>query len=163
MKIKDDFVPLKYNGLGDKYKINSQGVVMSLNGGRYPILLEPFVYKNGEIAYRFIKGTKFLKIRLSFLFRRIFQKEISTQQIAFLRSQEYKILRERWNKSKKNSLHPQIQIETIYRRRCHDCGKPTNNYRCEECWRKIRGYLGEEKTGEEWLHQAKLNIPWRED
>ena len=23
-------------------------------------------------------------------------------------------------------------------RRCHDCGKPTNNYRCEECWQKIR-------------------------
>ena len=24
-------------------------------------------------------------------------------------------------------------------RRCHDCGKPTNNYRCEECWAKLRG------------------------
>jgi len=23
-------------------------------------------------------------------------------------------------------------------RRCHDCGKPTFNYRCEECWRKLR-------------------------
>lgn len=24
-------------------------------------------------------------------------------------------------------------------RRCHDCRKPTNNYRCSECWAKIRG------------------------
>lgn len=24
------------------------------------------------------------------------------------------------------------------RRKCHDCGKPTNDYRCPECWRKIR-------------------------
>ena len=23
-------------------------------------------------------------------------------------------------------------------RKCHDCGKPTNNYRCQECWNKIR-------------------------
>jgi hypothetical protein len=23
-------------------------------------------------------------------------------------------------------------------RRCHDCGKPCNNYRCEKCWAKIR-------------------------
>jgi hypothetical protein len=25
-----------------------------------------------------------------------------------------------------------------YKRRCHDCGRPTNNYRCRECWRQIR-------------------------
>lgn len=25
-----------------------------------------------------------------------------------------------------------------YKRRCHDCGKPCNNYRCEKCWAKIR-------------------------
>lgn len=24
-------------------------------------------------------------------------------------------------------------------RRCHDCGKPSNDYRCAECWEKIRG------------------------
>ncbi|WP_297668962.1 hypothetical protein [uncultured Desulfovibrio sp.] len=24
-------------------------------------------------------------------------------------------------------------------RRCHDCGKPTNNYRCAACWQKLRG------------------------
>lgn len=23
-------------------------------------------------------------------------------------------------------------------RRCHDCGRPTNNYRCASCWRKLR-------------------------
>lgn len=23
-------------------------------------------------------------------------------------------------------------------RRCHDCGRPTNNYRCVSCWRKLR-------------------------
>ena len=25
-------------------------------------------------------------------------------------------------------------------RRCHDCGRPTVNYRCEACWRKQRGH-----------------------
>ena len=27
-------------------------------------------------------------------------------------------------------------------RRCHDCGKPTDNYRCEKCWYKLRSKLG---------------------
>ncbi len=26
------------------------------------------------------------------------------------------------------------------KRRCHDCGRPTNNYRCEYCWNKKRGF-----------------------
>lgn len=25
-------------------------------------------------------------------------------------------------------------------RACHDCGKPTDQYRCEACWRKLRGF-----------------------
>lgn len=25
-------------------------------------------------------------------------------------------------------------------RACHDCGRPTHQYRCEACWRKLRGY-----------------------
>lgn len=28
------------------------------------------------------------------------------------------------------------------KRKCHDCGKPTNNYRCEKCWEKIREASG---------------------
>lgn len=24
-------------------------------------------------------------------------------------------------------------------RRCHDCGKPTTDYRCSDCWAKLRG------------------------
>jgi len=27
-------------------------------------------------------------------------------------------------------------------RRCHDCGKPTPDYRCPACWRKLRKRLG---------------------
>ncbi len=26
------------------------------------------------------------------------------------------------------------------KRKCHNCGKPCTNYRCEDCWRKIRGF-----------------------
>ena len=26
----------------------------------------------------------------------------------------------------------------LYSRKCHDCGKPTNDYRCPKCWQKIR-------------------------
>ena len=27
-------------------------------------------------------------------------------------------------------------------RKCHDCGKPTPDYRCPACWRKLRRKLG---------------------
>ena len=39
--------------------------------------------------------------------------------------------------------------KTGYKRKCHDCGKPTNAYRCPECWAKIRrngGYASPESA-----------------
>ncbi len=32
-------------------------------------------------------------------------------------------------------------------RRCHDCGRPTPDYRCRSCWQKKRGYA---QDGVEW-------------
>lgn len=32
-------------------------------------------------------------------------------------------------------------------RRCHDCGRPTPDYRCAECWRKIRGSVWDDDGG----------------
>lgn len=31
--------------------------------------------------------------------------------------------------------------EEVFHRKCHDCGKPTNNYRCNECWLKKQGKI----------------------
>lgn len=33
---------------------------------------------------------------------------------------------------------PRIRGMENKTRFCHDCGKPTNNYRCDECWEKFR-------------------------
>lgn len=33
-----------------------------------------------------------------------------------------------------------------YHRTCHDCGKPTNDFRCLECWEKLRSKLGIPKS-----------------
>ena len=40
-----------------------------------------------------------------------------------------------------------------YTRKCHDCGRPTNNYRCDKCWAKLRkkGEYAEE-TGMDTYH-----------
>lgn len=35
---------------------------------------------------------------------------------------------------------------TEYKRKCHTCGKPTNNYRCAECWRKLQGFAPQTKS-----------------
>lgn len=30
----------------------------------------------------------------------------------------------------------------VYMRRCHDCGRPTTDYRCPKCWSKLRSRGG---------------------
>lgn len=35
-----------------------------------------------------------------------------------------------------------------YMRRCHDCGRPTTDYRCPRCWARLRRAVGCSPTGE---------------
>lgn len=35
-------------------------------------------------------------------------------------------------------------------RTCHDCGAPTNNYRCADCWAKIQHGLNSDVASEEY-------------
>ena len=35
-----------------------------------------------------------------------------------------------------------------YTRRCHDCGRPTTDYRCPRCWAHLRRTGGYSPTGE---------------
>lgn len=37
---------------------------------------------------------------------------------------------------------PRLPKQKDHLRRCHDCGKPTPDYRCPACWRKLRKRLG---------------------
>jgi len=166
-KIKNDFVPLKVKGYGNTYRINSQGVVVSYVYHR-PHVIQPTVLKNKEIVYKLVRYKSSISYkkesrRLKFLYKKTFGKEISEKDIEFLKSEEFKKLRLEWNeKHKKKKKQKTINsLPKKYTRRCHDCGRPTNNYRCDNCWAKIRGttYLGEELTGEDWLYQAELSLP----
>lgn len=45
-------------------------------------------------------------------------------------------------KAVKESLKPVPRTRAhngVYKRKCHDCGRPTHNYRCGACWYAIRG------------------------
>lgn len=37
---------------------------------------------------------------------------------------------------------PRLPKQKDHLRKCHDCGKPTPDYRCPACWRKLRKRLG---------------------
>ena len=37
---------------------------------------------------------------------------------------------------------------TAAKRHCHDCGKPTTNYRCEACWERLRKKHGVPADGD---------------
>lgn len=40
-------------------------------------------------------------------------------------------------------------LEKKQGRCCHDCGRPTRDYRCPACWRKLRGFSAEEAAAHE--------------
>ncbi len=46
-------------------------------------------------------------------------------------------------RGRRNALRAQEKAADVAapggKRRCHDCGRPTFNYRCEKCWAKLRG------------------------
>lgn len=39
---------------------------------------------------------------------------------------------------KNRLLKPYRPDARKFKRKCHDCGKPCNDYRCPECWAKLR-------------------------
>ena len=42
------------------------------------------------------------------------------------------------HRSKDKFYHYMSKPEELATRRCHDCGKPCVDYRCPECWAKLR-------------------------
>ncbi len=42
------------------------------------------------------------------------------------------------------ALQEAPQVKAKRRRRCTTCGAPTTNYRCEDCWRRLRGFSCED-------------------
>lgn len=49
---------------------------------------------------------------------------------------------------RKQDLEAMQRCREGVKRRCHDCGKPTSNYRCEDCWQKLRVKHGLNQSGE---------------
>jgi len=43
------------------------------------------------------------------------------------------------------------------KRRCHDCGMPTHNYRCPACWEKVRGFA---YAGESARDEYSVDLRW---
>lgn len=41
-------------------------------------------------------------------------------------------------KEKHSCIKENLEFHRKRMRKCHDCSKPTFNFRCEECWREIR-------------------------
>lgn len=49
-----------------------------------------------------------------------------------------KALRIGLTKSRAEEPEPEPEIPTPKKRRCHDCGRPTTDFRCARCWAKLR-------------------------
>ena len=44
--------------------------------------------------------------------------------------------------SLRGGAKPRLPKQKDHMRKCHDCGRPTPDYRCPACWRKLRKRLG---------------------
>lgn len=123
-KIKDDWKKIE----GTFYCMNSQGILIN-NKGK---MLKP--YKNDTGVYYYIYTTKKKKcyIYVKDVYKQLFGKDKKFDSKWYLWALKiYQIL----TPKSKNPYH----MPKIYKRRCHDCGRPTNNYRCKACWERIRG------------------------
>lgn len=48
--------------------------------------------------------------------------------------------------SRSNNVNKRQRVprkHSVYQRLCHDCGKPTTDFRCQKCWLKLRGEAAE--------------------
>lgn len=82
-------------------------------------------------------------------FRRIgdeLKKRADTVQ-HYIRAHSELFPEERERKDSLPGKAPYIQI-TRYMRRCHDCGRPTTDYRCPRCWARLRSRGGYAPMGD---------------
>lgn len=66
----------------------------------------------------------------------------------------------------REALREGASLRQTAKRQCTDCGKPTTQYRCEKCWRKLRGF-GFEASGDgseaEARQRRKKPVPLKPD
>jgi len=83
------------------------------------------------------------KVYLETLYKELYGKEKTfdlswyKNAISFVKKEKAKKIKQR--RKKTSQKQKKTQKTSPYLRCCHDCGKPTTNYRCDECWAKIRG------------------------
>ena len=127
--IKDDWKKLPLEG----YWMNSQGLLFSQQSQGRKQLLLPYLRSGAQEAfYYFYVGFKKKNPRRQIFVKDLF-KQIWGEERSFNKSWYA------WARGVINSAKMALtNKDTSFRRKCHDCGKPTNNYRCRECWQRIR-------------------------
>ena len=131
--------------VNERLEMNKSGIVrikenMGTYSGKY---LLPII-RNGAPEIPYYKTTKNHAMKVSRLYREVWGEYLTTGA-----AWTYTVREMVKNENKKSSNHnrPARRIRMRHNERpCHDCGKPTVNYRCAECWLAIRGEVTEDYT-----------------
>ena len=70
-----------------------------------------------------------------------------SNRMNFLRRKHSKAEAESKAGGREKAVRNRLEVFSGRMRKCHDCGKPTANYRCPQCWEKIRGRIALEEEG----------------
>lgn len=145
VKLKQDWKNITNPKWLKGYVINSQGIVKNKRSNK---IIVPYVFiskktKSMRFVYHFRKKGAPTYTRVEELYEIVFNKKlwdvISQKQLLLL-------IKHLKDKNVKNNLtnKPYSPVKSLKtkQRRCHDCGRPTNNYRCSACWQKIRKKYG---------------------
>ena len=123
------------------YEVNRYGLVRKGERARGSLrpgqLLRPMKKsRHAQMSYSITLQTERRIVGAEDLVREVHGKEMLPVEGLF-----EKILRIiDFNKKKtRTSSDARAHTPVSGNRRCHDCGCPTNNYRCDVCWAKIRG------------------------
>lgn len=128
-----DFKNEKWSYIDNDYEISNYGRLRKFKRSGYYYLLPSkyFTY----VIYFEDGSKKTLKIEdLVFNYMGIKIKMNNTLRNVIIKENK------KINKNFKNNVPPKTkpnykQVQPVYLRQCHDCGKPTNQYRCDECWK----------------------------
>ena len=137
---------------GGPYEISNLGCLRRTEqGGTYPagFYLRPIRYR-ATTGYSLRINGRSIFVRLSTLMR---QHHYGSEPLPMEELNQMRSVRNDELRAKNGLKHPREQTTylRVYQgksRRCATCGRPTNNYRCADCWTAIRGeadtYYGEQ-------------------
>jgi hypothetical protein len=131
----------------DAYEINQAGMIRRRKSGgnrKKGFVLKPGKGATVKAVYMLMADGKRIQASAASLLLQVWGIDVKLTDEWRLQAQEVANDHNRRENSavyhaNKNKSAEIRRVRTGYKRHCHDCGTPTDQYRCDACWLRLRG------------------------